>query len=253
VGSEDQLGRNGLLGESWPFYLSRSTIRRTGRLLTPSMPINCCCTRPAAATAVMASAHAGLCGGRLPLPGADCADDDAKLVGATAASQRQMDQRHVAVSAGHKGREVKPDSMLAGATPGRHVVAMREGSRRRAAGPRSTQHRTAHGLWRVLAAGILHALGSETVLRLNIRTGEAYRCSAAQAEHRGGGMSQWSPREAIIMERRHISEGEKRIARQEARVAEVTERGYGQVADRSREVLGIRRPSTGRSNGYVSA
>jgi hypothetical protein len=219
VGSEDQLGRNGLLGESWPFYLSRSTIRRTGRLLTPSMPINCCCTRPAAATAVMASAHAGLCGGRLPLPGADCADDDAKLVGATAASQRQMDQRHVAVSAGHKGREVKPDSMLAGATPGRHVVAMREGSRRRAAGPRSTQHRTAHGLWRVLAAGILHALDSETVLRLNIRTGEAYRCSAA------------------------ISEGEKRIARQEARVAEVTERGYGQVADRSREVLGILRQS----------
>ena len=45
------------------------------------------------------------------------------------------------------------------------------------------------------------------------------------------------------MERRHIAEGDERIARHEARVAEVTERGYGQVADRSREVLGILRQS----------
>ena len=56
-------------------------------------------------------------------------------------------------------------------------------------------------------------------------------------------MSGWSPREAIVMERRHIAEGEERIARQEARVAEVTERGYSQLAHRSREVLGILRQS----------
>jgi hypothetical protein len=78
---------------------------------------------------------AGCAGGRLPLPSADCADDDAKLVGAAAASQWQMDRRDVAVSAGHQGLEIKPNSMLAGATPGRHVVAMREGPQRRAAGP----------------------------------------------------------------------------------------------------------------------
>jgi BMFP domain-containing protein YqiC len=45
------------------------------------------------------------------------------------------------------------------------------------------------------------------------------------------------------MERRHISEGAKRIARQEARVAEATERGYNQLAVVSREVLSIFRQS----------
>jgi hypothetical protein len=37
----------------------------------------------------------------------------------TAASHRQVDQWHVAVSTGHQGPEIKPDGMLAGATPGR--------------------------------------------------------------------------------------------------------------------------------------
>jgi hypothetical protein len=84
---------------------------------------------------------------------------------------------------------------------------------------------------------------SESVLRLNVHAAETYRLSGRRPSIGGAGMSQWSPREAIIMERRHISEGEKRIARQEARVAEVTERGYSQVADRCREVLSILRQS----------
>jgi hypothetical protein len=80
--------------------------------------------RPAAdaltpSTPATSSALPGGC--RLPLPGVGCAHDDAKLVGATAASQRQVDQRHVAMSTGHQAREVKPDGVLAGATPGRHV------------------------------------------------------------------------------------------------------------------------------------
>jgi hypothetical protein len=80
--------------------------------------------RPAAdaltpSTPATSSALPGGC--RLPLPGVGCAHDDAKPVGATAASQRQVDQRHVAMSTGHQAREVKPDGVLAGATPGRHV------------------------------------------------------------------------------------------------------------------------------------
>src|ERR1700733_14481601 len=63
---------------------------------------------------------------------------------------------------------------------------------------------------------------------------EAYRAPPAGGAQ-GCRMSGWSPREAIIMARRHIVEGgEKRIARQEARVPEVTEHGYSQVTDRSR-------------------
>jgi hypothetical protein len=53
--------------------------------------------------------------GGLPLPGADCADDEAKLVGATAASQRQLDQWHVTMSTGHQGLEIKSHGILAGA------------------------------------------------------------------------------------------------------------------------------------------
>jgi hypothetical protein len=87
-------------------YPSRSKARRTGRLLAPSTPAT-------------SSALPGGC--RLPLPGVGCAHDDAKPVGATAASQRQVDQRHVAMSTGHQAREVKPDGVLAGARPGRHV------------------------------------------------------------------------------------------------------------------------------------
>jgi hypothetical protein len=74
--------------------------------------------RPAAA-AVMARACGAAPGQAATFPGADFADDDAKLVGATAASHRQVDQWHVAVSTGHQGPEIKPDGMLAGATSGR--------------------------------------------------------------------------------------------------------------------------------------
>ncbi len=112
--------------------------------------------------------------GGLPLPGADCADDDAKLVGATAASQRQLDQWHVPVSTGHQGLEVKPDGMLAGATPGRYVIAMREGSRRR----QSIRHpcplphfaRSSHHLgpsWPILAGRPAHQFEPQSVRRVD--------------------------------------------------------------------------------------
>jgi hypothetical protein len=70
-------------------------------------------------------------GCRLPLPGASRADDDAELVGATTASQRQMDQRHVAVSAGRQRLLVELDGVPTGATLCRHGIAMRDGPRRR--------------------------------------------------------------------------------------------------------------------------
>jgi hypothetical protein len=64
------------------------------------------------------SSHGELCAGGLPLSGADSADDDAKPVGATTAAERQVDQWHAAMSAGHQGRQVKPDGMLASVAPG---------------------------------------------------------------------------------------------------------------------------------------
>jgi hypothetical protein len=36
-------------------------------------------------------------------------------------------------------------------------------------------------------------------------------------------MSDWSPEEAVAMERRHILEGEKRVVREEALVDQLTE------------------------------
>ena len=59
----------------------------------------------------------GCAGCRLPLPRVDRADDDPKLPGTTAASQRQMDQRHVTVPASDQRGEVELARVMAGAAP----------------------------------------------------------------------------------------------------------------------------------------
>jgi hypothetical protein len=120
----------------------RIILAPTGKCVAPILPQHDPPHRPSAAPSMPVISRSfparpphpswvGCAGDSLPLPGADCADDDARLVEATAASQRQVDQRHVPVSAGHQGGQVKPDGMPAGATPGRYVIAMRDGSRRR--------------------------------------------------------------------------------------------------------------------------
>ena len=52
-------------------------------------------------------------------------------------------------------------------------------------------------------------------------------------------MSGWSPADAIAMERRHIREGEKRVALQETLVLELIEKGHDQIVGRANEVLGL--------------
>jgi hypothetical protein len=54
-------------------------------------------------------------------------------------------------------------------------------------------------------------------------------------------MSGWSPQEAIAMERRHILEGERRIARQEALVRKLIDAKRDQLALRADELLGLMR------------
>ncbi|MPY69884.1 MAG: hypothetical protein GEU92_07350 [Alphaproteobacteria bacterium] len=56
-------------------------------------------------------------------------------------------------------------------------------------------------------------------------------------------MSDWSPKDAIAMERRHILEGEKRVARQEALVLELREKGRDHLAQRGDEILSLMRES----------
>ena len=56
-------------------------------------------------------------------------------------------------------------------------------------------------------------------------------------------MSDWSPEEAIAMEQRHVSEGEKRVCRQETLVREVTERGSDLLVFKSNELLSLLRKS----------
>jgi hypothetical protein len=56
-------------------------------------------------------------------------------------------------------------------------------------------------------------------------------------------MSDWSPGKAIAMERRHILEGEKRVARQEALVGKLIENGHDQLVRAANEVLGLLRQS----------
>jgi hypothetical protein len=54
-------------------------------------------------------------------------------------------------------------------------------------------------------------------------------------------MIEWSPDDAIAMERRHIVEGEQRIARQEMLVLRVTERRNDQLIRDAEEVLRLLR------------
>lgn len=61
-------------------------------------------------------------------------------------------------------------------------------------------------------------------------------------------MTDWSPATAIAMERRHVLEGEERVARQEALVKKMVERGHvglvhigGQMLDALRESLELSR------------
>jgi hypothetical protein len=56
-------------------------------------------------------------------------------------------------------------------------------------------------------------------------------------------MSGWSPSDAIAMERRHIIEGGKRVARQEMLVSELTKKGHEQIVLRSQEILSALRQS----------
>ena len=54
-------------------------------------------------------------------------------------------------------------------------------------------------------------------------------------------MSGWSPEDAIAMERRHILEGEKRVARQQALAAELIKKGHNQLALTANELLALLR------------
>ena len=56
-------------------------------------------------------------------------------------------------------------------------------------------------------------------------------------------MSDFSPEKAIAMEKRHILEGEKRVARQEALLRELIEKQHGQLTRRAGEVLDFLRAS----------
>ena len=56
-------------------------------------------------------------------------------------------------------------------------------------------------------------------------------------------MSDWSPEDAIRMERRHVSEGEERIARQEALGVESAHKGHDQLAIAANELLVLMRAS----------
>jgi hypothetical protein len=56
-------------------------------------------------------------------------------------------------------------------------------------------------------------------------------------------MSGFSPEDAMAMERRHILEGEQRVAEQEARVKELIEKGYNWIVPQSNKVLRILRDS----------
>jgi hypothetical protein len=50
-------------------------------------------------------------------------------------------------------------------------------------------------------------------------------------------MSGWSPKEAIAMERRHVREGEERVARQEILTGELIEKGHYRIALASIKLL----------------
>ena len=56
-------------------------------------------------------------------------------------------------------------------------------------------------------------------------------------------MNGWSPEDAMAMERRHIVEGKRRVARQEVLVRGLIEKGHDRIVPRSKELLGLLRDS----------
>ena len=50
-------------------------------------------------------------------------------------------------------------------------------------------------------------------------------------------MGIWSPEQAIAMEERHIIEGEVRVARQEALVVKLIEKGHGRLLAAAEDLL----------------
>jgi hypothetical protein len=54
-------------------------------------------------------------------------------------------------------------------------------------------------------------------------------------------MSGWSIEDALAMERRHIFEGEKRVAQQEALAAGLSRKGHDQLALAADDLLGLLR------------
>ena len=56
-------------------------------------------------------------------------------------------------------------------------------------------------------------------------------------------MNGWSPKDAIVMERRHVLEGEERVARQEVLTGELIDKGYYRIAIEAIELLKIMRES----------
>jgi hypothetical protein len=70
-----------------------------------------------------------------------------------------------------------------------------------------------------------------------VEQGDAAGLAGAQRRE----MSGWSPEEAIAMERLHILEGEKRVARQEALMGELIGDGYAQLALTTNDVLNLMR------------
>jgi hypothetical protein len=66
-------------------------------------------------------------------------------------------------------------------------------------------------------------------------------------------MSGWLPADAIIMERRHISEGEKRVGRQEALLADLIERRHDELARSADELLALMRKSLELSKARLRA
>lgn len=56
-------------------------------------------------------------------------------------------------------------------------------------------------------------------------------------------MTDWSPATDIAMERRHILEGEERVARQEALVKKMVERGHAELIHIASQLLDVLRES----------
>ncbi len=56
-------------------------------------------------------------------------------------------------------------------------------------------------------------------------------------------MSTWSPADTIAMEKRHVAEGEQRVARQDVIVSYHLKQGHDSIVVRSLELLAILRQS----------